>query len=143
MNLPMTETFYQWKHFAQVEGEETKRLLTPMSDPDEYEYQFDFMFASPEDAHEALFVHDVTALAMEQNWILCKIQVEPASPVNVWGFINLKLENKDVGVLIEDLGIGESYKEQCKSLQDLIDVLKGKVAEDPEFMTCINDLLGY
>ena len=72
-----TETYFVWKELAQVGDEKEPRLVTPWADPQIYEFPFDFLYKTPEDAVEGL--KDWTAVddARETPWILCKETLEP------------------------------------------------------------------
>ncbi len=67
-----TEIWYTWRVLATVEGEEQRRLLVPWSDPHEYEFPFDFLFATPEAAREGLKLHEAEDAAREEGWVLCR-----------------------------------------------------------------------
>jgi hypothetical protein len=71
-----TEVWYQWKQYAAVEGyeEEGKRLLTPWADPNEYEHPWNVWHKTPEEAREA---KAADAEADAEDWVLCKITMEP------------------------------------------------------------------
>lgn len=68
-----TEIYYIWQEWATVDGESEPRLLTPWADPDEYEFPFDFLFDSP----EAAIIGKKEWEAEEEDWILCKMTIEP------------------------------------------------------------------
>ena len=61
-----TETYYCWKDYDTVEGEDRPRLLTPWSDPMEYEYAANGIFDTKE---EALQWKD--EVAPDEDWVLC------------------------------------------------------------------------
>lgn len=65
-----THTFYQWKVEAWIDKE--LRWLTPRADPNEYEFPFDFMFATPQQALEGLTLFSVDPEEYE-DWILVKV----------------------------------------------------------------------
>lgn len=71
---------YAWRAPAVVEGE--KRLLTPQSDPYEYEYPFDGIFASTEEAMTALHDQEMVEEAVEGNWVLLHFTATPVGNAN-------------------------------------------------------------
>lgn len=70
------EVHFVWREFAQVEGG-PKRLLVPWSDPNKHEFAFDFLFKTRQEAIEGLDTWGAKADAEENNWILCKMTLEP------------------------------------------------------------------
>ena len=58
------ETWFTWKEFSTVEGEETPRLLTPWADPRLYEFAFDFLYKTKEKAH----THKKDMGAADEEW---------------------------------------------------------------------------
>jgi len=74
MPLPKTETFYVWKELVAFDNEDD-RLLTPHSDPMEYEYPIDFMFESPEEAMK--WVKECEMEEEARDWILCHEILKP------------------------------------------------------------------
>jgi hypothetical protein len=75
MKKPTTATpeiWYTWKELVTPEGEDTPRLLTPWADPMVYEYEFDYIFPTEEDARKAK-----AEQAPEEDWILVKETLEP------------------------------------------------------------------
>ncbi len=73
---PKTETYFVWREFRQVEGEDAPRLLIPWADPHEYEFSFDFLFETPAKARKAKASDDFGP-SSEEDWVLCKLTVEP------------------------------------------------------------------
>lgn len=65
------EVWYTYKELVQVEGEKTPRLLVPWSDPNLYEYAFDFIYKTPKEARKGLTEWDG-----DPGWILCKMTLE-------------------------------------------------------------------
>lgn len=63
------EVWYVWKEWITVEGEDKPRLLTPWSDPQLYEYPFDFMYATREKAIAGRKEMEATE---GEDWVLCK-----------------------------------------------------------------------
>lgn len=80
--MPATEKFFQWKELKQVEGEDAPRLLTPWSDPMEYEHPMDWMFATVGEAEAAKEEH-----APDETWYLVVVTMEPV------GFYGMPFEN--------------------------------------------------
>jgi hypothetical protein len=76
-SLPPTETWYTWRILATVEGETTRRLLVPWSDPHKHEFAFDFIYKTPEEAREGLKTMGAEDDAEEEGWILCKKTLIP------------------------------------------------------------------
>lgn len=80
--LPPREEWYCWREFSPVESciegqpPEPPRLLVPWADPHVYEYPFDFIYKTPELAREAK-----DEQAPEENWVLCKLILEPIEVV--------------------------------------------------------------
>ena len=74
------ETYYSWFEVGEIDGK--KRLLTPHSDPFEYEYAIDFMFKTQEEAISGLEEWDVKDEAIENNWVLCEIVCKPVKVMN-------------------------------------------------------------
>lgn len=76
--MPSKETWYTWKEFATVEGEDKPRLLTPWADHYKYEVDFGFLFKTQQ---EALEFHK--EYGGEPDWYLCKVTLEPTGIVSV------------------------------------------------------------
>lgn len=74
--LPPAEIWYCWRELAVVEGfeHEGQRLLIPWSDPNEYEYAFDFLYRTAQDALDGKGGDDAAAA---EPWVLCKLVTEP------------------------------------------------------------------
>jgi hypothetical protein len=67
-----TETWYCWKEFIKLDGEDKPRLFTPWGDPYKYEFPFDFLYDSPKAAQKGLeFDGDPDA-----GWVLCKMTLK-------------------------------------------------------------------
>ena len=66
------ETVYMWKEL----GEGDVVYLTPWADPQLYEYPFDFMFDTIEDAKQGLL-----DWGGDTDWVLCKVTTEPVHSV--------------------------------------------------------------
>ncbi len=77
--LPPTEVKYQWRHFATAEGEDRPRLLIPWSDPYRYEFAFDFIFDTIEEAVQGLKDWDGEEDARSEGWILCRVTAHPVA----------------------------------------------------------------
>jgi hypothetical protein len=73
--LPPNDSFYQWKEYRRVHEPDgslsAPRLLTPWSDPNEYEWPMDWMFETPEKAKETKL-----DLAPCEEWVLVKVTYE-------------------------------------------------------------------
>ena len=65
------ETWYCWKELAQMGDEEQPRLLTPWSDPMEYEFPMDWLFETTAQAEIAKNEH-----APNEDWLLVEMQLE-------------------------------------------------------------------
>jgi len=77
-DTPPKEVWYCWKIYAHDGGEsESRRLLTPHSDPRQYEEPFDYLFETPNAAMEILEDHDIVDEACDDGWVLCKETLEP------------------------------------------------------------------
>lgn len=72
MLTPTIEYWYCWREFSTAEGEHFPRLLVPWSDPDVYEHPADGLFETEEDAQNWKL-----DLAPYEEWILCRLAVEP------------------------------------------------------------------
>ena len=72
---PKKETWYVWKEYRVGTGEDTPRLFIPWSDPHMYEYPFDFLYETIEQAEEAR--KDLTDEEESADWVLCKVTYEP------------------------------------------------------------------
>jgi len=77
MPVPKKEKWYTWRLLTTMEGEDNPRLLVPWSDPKTYEFPFNFLYETQEKAKEGLEIMGATDEAVEQNWILCKLTIEP------------------------------------------------------------------
>jgi len=75
-NVAKTETWYTWRELKTVEGETEPRLLVPWSDPQRYEFAFDFVYRSPQEARKGLKNFGVER-EDSKDWILCKMTLEP------------------------------------------------------------------
>ena len=71
------EQYFTWREHVQVDGEDSPRLLVPRSDPDEYEYPFDFLYESKEKAIEGIKEYEAQDEA--EGWVLCKLTLEPVT----------------------------------------------------------------
>ena len=76
MSRPKTEIYYQWKEFKTVEGETKPRLLTPWANPDEYEFSFNSLYDTPEEAEQDLINYDIDP-EESKNWVLVKVTFKP------------------------------------------------------------------
>ena len=65
------ETWYCWREYGDVEEESDPRFLIPWADPQKYEFSFDFIFKTEEEAKIAL-----DELGGDPEWILCKMTIE-------------------------------------------------------------------
>jgi hypothetical protein len=70
-----TETWYAWRELRQVEGEDVPRLLVPWGDPHQYEYDFNYYFATPEEAKRTK-EEDLLGPSSEEDWLLVKLTME-------------------------------------------------------------------
>jgi len=82
---PDNEVWYCWKEYARVEDcDDPPRLLTPCSDPHEYEFPFDWIFPTIEEAIAGKksfvedFMTDSDGSIPEEvdNWMLVKMTLE-------------------------------------------------------------------
>jgi hypothetical protein len=78
------EVWYCWRERLYVEGEATPRLLVPWADPQQYEFPFDFIYKTPEEAIAGLHnmadapeVSDPEDPHETDAWVLCKMTMEP------------------------------------------------------------------
>lgn len=71
--LEPEEVWYVWKERTIIEGEKKPRLLTPWGDPKLYEFPFDFLYASPEEAIADRKEHE----AEDEDWVLCRETLTP------------------------------------------------------------------
>jgi hypothetical protein len=80
-SIPGTETWYVWREYKIVDDEKNPRLLTPWSDPSIYEFQFDFLYQSIEEAmagrKEFHDQEDFVEQDMMDKWVLVKMTMEP------------------------------------------------------------------
>ena len=65
------EGWYTWRVLRKVDGEETQRLLVPWSDPHQYEFAFDFIYTTTDEAYKGLKTMGAEDDAHEEGWILC------------------------------------------------------------------------
>lgn len=70
--FPKAETWYCWREFSTVEGEDAPRLLVPWSDPREYEYAADGLFTTREEA-----ITWKAEFANGERWQLCQMTLTP------------------------------------------------------------------
>lgn len=68
---PRTESYFAWKEYRTVEGEEAPRLLVPWADPRVYESPMDWLFDSVEEAEAAK-----REFAPGEDWYLVKVTAE-------------------------------------------------------------------
>jgi len=98
-----TEQYFTWREYVQVEGEDSPRLLVPWSDPNKYEFPFDFLYASEDAAREGLEIFGAQDDAKE--WVLCKLTLEPVSPApTTKGVSKVKLVRDLIPQIIEGEG---------------------------------------
>ena len=71
-----TEKYFTWREYAQLEGEDSPRLLIPFPD-DVHQFTFDFLYESREEALQGLKDYELEDIA--KDWVLCKMTVEPVS----------------------------------------------------------------
>jgi len=80
-SVPGTETWYVWREYEIVDDEKKPRLITPWSDPMIYEFKFDFLYHSPEEAvvglNEFRDIEDPEFRAEMDDWVLVKMTMEP------------------------------------------------------------------
>ncbi len=88
--MQLNKTYYAW--YEKDTG--TDHYFVPMSDPMEYEYPFDYVFYTIEDAHT--MIKEVIEDAQEmdagcschvdienmKNWILCEVELKPVCDKN-------------------------------------------------------------
>lgn len=75
VTVPKPETWYVWRELVEVkdfDGKPEMRLLTPWSNPKEYEHPFDLQFETPELAQEMK-----DDMAPGEDWVLCLETVTP------------------------------------------------------------------
>lgn len=74
------ETWYVWREYTTIEDEDEPRLVTPWSDPSIYEFKFDFLYPSPEEAMAGLKEfrdnEDEYVRAEMDEWVLVKMTME-------------------------------------------------------------------
>lgn len=75
MTTPKTTVHYAWREFKTPYGEVEPRLLIPWGDPQEYEFAFDFIFDTPEEARECK-ASDGFGPSSEEDWVLVKVTIE-------------------------------------------------------------------
>lgn len=83
METPSKEVWYQWREVIEDEGEGIfthTRLLIPRADPQLYEFPFDFIFNTAEEAVQALKDWDVDSEEYK-DWVLVKETLEPVEVV--------------------------------------------------------------
>lgn len=120
--LPPTEVWYCWRELAVEEGfeHEGHRLFTPWSDPNEYEYAFDFLYRTAEDAIDGKAGDEAAA---DEPWLLCKITTEP------------------IGLRPQEI---EYFSEEDKSLANAVELLREAAdacdAADPQARDAILSL---
>ena len=77
---PKVETWYVWREYITAEDEEEPRLITPWSDPSIYEFKFDFLYHSPEEAMVGLKEfrdsEDLEVQTEMDQWVLVKMTME-------------------------------------------------------------------
>jgi hypothetical protein len=73
-----SEKNYVWRILVEDESK-NKRLIVPNSDPEVYEFAFDFIFNTVSEAEQALVHYDVLEQAISENWILCFQEIIPVS----------------------------------------------------------------
>lgn len=78
--LPEPEKHYVWKVLF-VDEDLNERLVTPNSDPMEYEVPMDLLFDTIELAHQGLIDYGLVEQAIEEEWVLCINEVTPVSLV--------------------------------------------------------------
>lgn len=66
------KVYYAWK--LPVDEEGVRELYTPWADPRLYEYPFDFMFDSPEDAVKGLEEWGAYDEAKADGWVLVRCE---------------------------------------------------------------------
>jgi len=67
----MVEIWYCWRELATCEGEGSPRLFVPWADPYEHEFDFDFIYETPEKAKKAK-----EEMAPDEDWLLVKMTLE-------------------------------------------------------------------
>lgn len=72
------EKNYVWRILVEDENK-NQRLIVPNSDPDMYEFAFDFLFKTVSEADKALVDYDVLEQAINENWVLCVQEITPVS----------------------------------------------------------------
>jgi hypothetical protein len=75
-----TETWYVWREFVTVDGEKEPRLITPWSNSMDYEFKFDFLYPSPDEAMAGLKEfrdqEEKKVQAEMDKWVLVKMTME-------------------------------------------------------------------
>jgi len=84
------EVWYAWKEYI-WDGHQW-RYITPWADPDMYEYPFDYLFHTPEEAIEIKNAHDE---ARDEDWVLVRVMLERVS-------IEHHVEPTTEGKIVED-----------------------------------------
>lgn len=103
MTEPRAESYYCWREFAKVEGEDNPRLLIPWSDPSRYEFPVDAVFDTSEAAElyrENLlegYDEDDETYQDAMNWVLCTETIKPVGhQEKVIEAISSWLESNDI-----------------------------------------------
>jgi len=82
--LPVpAEEHYTWKFPGVCNGE--RGLYTPRADPHMYEDPFDYMWSTEQDALQGLKDFGGQEQAEDENWVLCKVRVEPVLQMTQYG----------------------------------------------------------
>lgn len=79
MNRPKQEVWYQWREYIEPEEDcifDHTCLLIPWRDPSLYEYAFDFIFNTPEEAFQALKDWNVDPEEYK-DWVLVEETLKP------------------------------------------------------------------
>lgn len=99
-----TEVYYVWMIPTQLEENDTPRLLFPQSDPNVYEYPFDFLFNTQESAYKALDDFEVREEAIKDKWVLVKETLEPINFVSDTD--TLSIQYPQIGDTCSGIGCG-------------------------------------
>lgn len=87
MTHAQKETWYTWRVLRLGKGEKEPRLFTPWADPRQHEFSFNFLYENPDEARKGLATMGAEDEAFEQNWMLCKMTLEPLEAKNATLFL--------------------------------------------------------
>lgn len=99
--LPPGEQWFVWRvslpSDSPIEGREPAppRLLVPRSDPFQYEMSMDLLFRTPEEAMSYLETQEDQQAAIDENWVLCRMVLEPLPLLRAWELLRSEEEDLD------------------------------------------------